>query len=247
MIPMVLVFRESLYGVYYKAAGRNNRKRTVTESYMSDSEGMVEFTRPAPKFTGRETLTMTLDLSAPLEPLQNLPNQYLDQIDGLEQAASQKKVSFTYEVASRAREVSTAVFVTDLDRGRNPMGRTDTTSGILEILSGDGFQIAGLPENLSMAQLSDEALRRAVVVAYGDTYERVIYGTSEISSFEESDGAFLVQVSGSVNAIDLLTGNVLYSANKTSRARGTSETGIITQAFKNLGKSLAEDLANNLP
>ena len=233
--------------VYYKVAGRNNRKRSVTESFLTDSDGMVVFELPAPEFTGRENLIMSLDFSAPLEPLQRLNAKFLDQVDGLEQVIGQKNVSFTYEVVSRAREVATAVFVTDLDRGRNPMGRTDTTSGILEILSGEGFKVAGLPQDASMASLSDAAFRNAVLTAYGNTYERVIFGTSEIASFEESSGAYLVQVSGTVNAIDLNTGNVLYSSNKTSRARGQSETGIISQAFKSLGKLLAEDLANNLP
>ena len=233
--------------VFYKAAGRNNRKRAVTESLMTDSGGMIDFTRPAVQFTGRETLIMSLDLTAALEPLQDLPNKYLDQIDGLEQSAGQKSVTFNYEVVSMAREIPTAVFVTDLDKNRNDLGRSDTTAGILEILSGEGFTVSGLPRNSSMAGLSNEDLIRTVKRSYGDTYKRVVYGSAEIVSFEESEGAYLIQVSGNVTVLDLSSGNVLYSSNKTSRARGGSETGIITQAFKSLGKNLAEDLADNLP
>ena len=74
----------------------------------------------------------------------------------------------------------------------------------------------------------------------------MIVGTAGIADFQESDG-FLVKVAGSVTALDLDAGTVLYSASGVKNARSRTADRAISTAFSELGRQLAEELASNLP
>jgi hypothetical protein len=91
----------------------------------------------------------------------------------------------------------------------------------------------------------DEVLRE-VQERYGDRVDRVILGVGRIEEFEESNG-FLVSVSGNVAAYELQTGRTLYATEEFQRSRGSSSSGAISAAFRNLGAKIGETLAANLP
>ena len=233
--------------ILYKTLKRNGDLGLVTAAGKTGATGELEFILPPPNFTGPEKVTMSLDMGGAMEPLSLLPRQYQDMVEGLEQVIALKRTEFLYTVNSRATLVPTALYISDLDRNRMPLGRADTAAGALEVLSGSGFKVTALPSDGSLTGLADQALIARIRGAYGSSYSRVLYGSAEISGFEEADGAYLIRVSGSLKALDLATGQVLYAANRTGQARGRSESATISAAFKSLGKSLAEDMRNNLP
>lgn len=233
--------------VSYKVLRRNGRLSPTSEYFRTDGAGMVAFSRPPAAFVGEEILTMSLDMRSVLEPLAELPDPFYAQVEGLEQIINQKRVNFRYEILSNAKEIPTAVLLVDRDRGGNPLGRSDTASGLLEILTEEGFLVYLLENQPQYASLSEAELLNRLTSEWGGRYERLIFGFAGIDSFEESDGAAMVQVSGEAKAVDLASGAVLYSANGRSRARGSSQTGTISAAFKNLGKNLGEEMINNLP
>lgn len=225
---------------------RRGRLSPTSETVRTDGQGVVVFRRPPAAFVGKENLTMSLDFRSVLEPLMNLRDPYYDLVGGLEQVVNQKRVVFPYEVISLAREIPTAVVLLDRDRGGNPMGRSDSASGIFEILTEKGFKVFQV-DPAAYAGLSEGDLLDRLKADLGGRYERVIFGYARIVSFEEADGAVIVQVAGEARGAELSTGTILYSASTSSRARGSSQTGTISAAFKTLGKNLGEAMVNNLP
>ena len=224
--------------ISYKVARSNGRLSPKSEYFRTDGDGMVAFRRPPAGFVGAETVTMSIDFRSVLEPLSEIPDPFYAQVEGLEQVLSQKRTVFQYEIISTARDVPTAVLLMDRDRGGNPLERTDTASGFLEVLTGQGFQVSLLDLSADYIGLSERELLNRLIRQWGDKYERIILGFASIDSFEEADGAAMVLVSGEAKAVDLSSGTILYSASGSSRARSTSQTGTITAAFKKLGQSL---------
>ena len=231
--------------ISYQVA-RRGRLSPTSETVRTDSQGTVEFRRPPAAFVGKENLTMALDFRSVLEPLMNLPDPYYDLVGGLEQVVNQKRAVFPYEILSLAREIHTAVVLINRDRGGNPMGRPDSAAGVFEVLTEKGFKVFQVDAATYTGIAEGDLLDRLRADLAG-RYERVIFGFTRIVSFEEADGAVIVQVAGEARGVDLSAGTILYSTSTSSRARGSSQTGTISAAFKTLGKNLGEDMVNNLP
>lgn len=231
--------------ISYQVA-RRGRLSPTSETVRTDAQGTVEFRRPPAAFVGKENLSMVLDFRSILEPLMNLPDPYYDLVGGLEQVVNQKRAVFPYEILSLARKIPTAVVLIDRDRGGNPMGRSDSASGVFEVLTEKGFKVYQV-DAAAYAGITEGDLLDRLRADLAGRYERVIFGFTRIVSFEEADGAVIVQVSGEARSADLSDGTILYSANSSSRARGSSQTGTISAAFKTLGKNLGEAIVNNLP
>ena len=233
--------------VSYKVIRRNNRLSSTSETFRTDGEGMIVFWRPPANFVGEEVLSMALDMRRILDPLSELSDPFYAQVGGLEQVINQKRVNFRYEITSLAKEIPTAVLLVDQDRGGNPLERSDTASGLLEILTGEDFAVYLLDNSPQYASLSEAELLGRLASEWEARYERIILGFAGIDSFDETDDYVIVQVSGEAKAVDLATGAVIYTANGQSRARSKSPSGTVSAAFKNLGKNLGEELINNLP
>jgi len=93
---------------------------------------------------GTERLTMSLDLSSALEALENVPNRLYAQLESLEQLVKSKSIGFTYNIISRAKEIATAVMIIDQDNSGVSTGKTETSAGILEVLTAEGFSIRSI-------------------------------------------------------------------------------------------------------
>ena len=168
-------------------------------------------------------------------------------VDGLEQAVNSKRTFFEYNVFSKAVEVPTCVMVMDVDRSGNPLNKSDTASGIISELSDAGFDVFILPVDYRMTAVSDSELIALIHEQYGNIYERFIFGTAEISSFEESDSSVIVKVTGKIKAVELETGKILFSASEQKRAMGSSNSATISAAFSSLGRMYGSRLVSDLP
>ena len=233
--------------VSYKELRANGRKTALTHTVLTDSEGLASFEAPAVQWVGNEKITFFLDMRAVIEPLEDVSFKLLQYVDGLEQAVNSKRTFFEYNVFSKAVEVPTCVMVMDVDRSGNPLNKSDTASGIISELSDAGFDVFILPVDYRMTAVSDSELIALIHEQYGNIYERFIFGTAEISSFEESDSSVIVKVTGKIKAVELETGKILFSASEQKRAMGSSNSATISAAFSSLGRMYGSRLVSDLP
>jgi hypothetical protein len=234
--------------ISYKTMGRNNRTRIESEVVKSSSDGSVSFLPPPAEFVGRETLTMKVDLSDSLEALEDVPDTMYPQLEAVEQMISTKEIKFTYTIESRAKEISTAIMIIDVDNAGNSTGKTESASGLLEALSSEGFNIGTVAPYGNLQGSSDAAVINRAKGDFGGQYGRIIFGTVGVSDFRESDGRFTVKVAGDIKVAELASGKILYSSgNKFKTALGSNASSAMSAAFKQFGKMIGEGMANSLP
>ena len=234
--------------ISYKIVRANGRKSVKIESVVTDSNGTVAFFRPPANFVGTERVTMSLDLSSALEALENVPNHLYAQLESLEQTVKSKSIGFTYNIISRAKEIATAVMIIDRDNSGVSTGKTETASGILEVLTVEGFSIRSIDVDSGLLNLGDESIVAAIYKKYAGRFERLVFGTVGISDFQKDGDRFTVKVSGDIKVADLATGEILYtSGNRFKTAMGSNASSAISAAFKQFGKVVGESMANNLP
>ena len=234
--------------ISYKIVRTNGRKSIKVESVVTNSSGTVSFIRPPANFVGTERVTMSLDLSASLEALENVPDNLYAQLESLEQIVKSKSVGFTYNIISRAKEIATAVMIIDRDNGGASTGKTETASGILEVLTAEGFSIRSIDVDSNILKLGDESIVSAISKKYAGRFKRLVFGTVGISDFQQDGDRFTVKVSGDIKVADLSTGEILYtSGNRFKTAMGGNAASAMSAAFKQFGKVVGESMANNLP
>jgi hypothetical protein len=234
--------------VSYKEVRSGGRAGIRTASLQSDRNGMVEFEHPTPTFVGSEKLTMMLDLSAFIRPLDRVPRNFSPYVSGLQDLVNTKRADFEYTVLSRAKDVPTGIVILDMDGAGNPTGGSGTAAGILEALSADGFKVRTLAYNSAMLKgMSDADIVKSIAASFGTQVERIIFGSIAIDEFEEAKGTFQVRVAGTVKAADLKSGQVFYSKRMFKRSIGSGSDGAISAAFRNLGVDFGKDLSRNLP
>lgn len=234
--------------VSHKILRSNGRVGIRQQSVTSGDDGIVSFKHPVPEFVGEETVTMSVDLSADLETLQNVDRGQRSMVNSLEDAVLQKRVTFRYSVLSRAKDTVTGIVFLDTDIAGNPITPSDATAGgLLQQLTEAGFDVRTLPYDASLlADRSDSEIIQMLTATFADDVERIIYGIAGIESFEEGDG-YLVKVTGSARALDLRTGEILYAATTFRNSRGSTSSGAIASAFRNLGVRFGEEMARSLP
>ena len=236
-----------LKAVYTKMRS-NGRKGVASAEVVTGPNGEASFRRPNPEFVGRDQLSMELDLSGALEPLEDVENALYPQFESLETLVRNKEVSFQYTVGSRASDVPTAVMIADLDRGNTVIERTETLSGVLEALSAQDFDVSALEVDAELVSAGDAKIIRQVRSAHGDRYDRLIFGTARISSFNETGSRYMVKVSGNIKAADLSSGEILYSSGTMFKsAIGRDAESAMSAAFKQFGKTVGNALINQLP
>jgi hypothetical protein len=234
--------------ITYKVVRANGRKAIRSESVITDQNGMISFFRPPANFVGTERVTMSLDLSASLETLENISDKLYAQFESLEQMVNSKKIGFTYNIISRAKEIATAVMIIDQDNSGASTGKTETTSGILEVLTSEGFSIRSIDVDSDILNMGDESLINAISKKYTGRFERLVFGTVGISDFQKDGDRFTVKVSGDIKVADLSSGKIIYtSGNRFKSAMGSNAASAMSAAFKQFGKVVGKSIANNLP
>ena len=237
-LPIQVGYREVLEG---------RRLAIRTAQIHTDNNGLGVFQHPAPTYVGNERVTFSLDLASDMKPLHSLGGRYRSLVRSLEDTIMRARTSLQLEVESRAGNIPTAILILDADIAGNPIREQATVIGLQEALGGAGYVIhpIDLPAELLMS-LSDEEILQAVRAGYGNEVERLLFGIVKIIHFNESDG-FIVNVSGTIRAVDIHTGEMLHTITTSSRTRGTSSSRAISSAFRNLGSSVGQDMLRSLP
>ncbi|MDC7127188.1 MAG: hypothetical protein PQJ46_16610 [Spirochaetales bacterium] len=233
--------------VSYKELQDNGRKITRKTTILSDSSGNLVFRPPVPGWAGIEKVVFCLDMSSTLDPLKDVDFNLLQYVDELDKAVSECCVSFDVDIRSRALEIPTCIMIMDVDRSGNPISKTDTAAAVEAELIEAGFNVKIIPVDYRMTAMTDLELIKAVKDQYSDSYSRFIFGTAEISSFEENDGSVTMKVAGKVKAAELDSENIILSLSEQKRARGRNNQAIVSAAFNSLGRLFGERLMSELP
>lgn len=231
----------------YKVERSGGRSTTEVQHFRSGADGILDVTRPAPRAFGPGTIVVRLDVKAALEPLQGLPSKYLGLVGGLEQQVNGITATLRYTVSSVAATIPTGVLVMDLDRAGGRISGDDAASGIVQTLTADGYSILPIPSNASIVGIDNADLVTIVRNNYSPKIKRLVVGEAQITSFDQSDGSYLVEVSGKVEVADLSSGKVLYSVSQVTWSRAGGASSAIAAAFRSLGNSIGTDIANHLP
>ncbi|MFP4430207.1 MAG: hypothetical protein ACOCW6_04210 [Spirochaetota bacterium] len=231
----------------YRERLQNGRMGIRTASLRTDADGYVSFAPAPPRAVGEWSLTMSLDLTDQLSPLDAVRGEDARFVDDLRDSIASQRTVFSYQVLSRSRSVPTGVLVADTDIAGNILGSNTTAAGVVQFLTDADFNVQLLPvdSRLLLSGEISEVVRR-IRSEVGGSVDRVILGVVGIEEFEEADGV-LVKVSGSVSAVDLDTETVLYSTSTFQRSRGNSANSAISAAFRSMGLKVGEEMANNLP
>ena len=230
---------------------RKQGTRTVskTESAVTDAAGRLSYAPPAPDFVGKAKFLVRLDFQASLDLLDKLPAKYASYRDALEEEIQAKRAEISYEVSSAAKSVPTAIALVDLDDSGAPLAGARTEAGLIETLVREKFDArsSGLDPSL-VARMDDAAIAAAAKAAPGRKFSRLVYGAAKISGVRKDGSMYLADAKASVKAVELASGAVLYSAEKSATGMGSDEASARAAAYRELGlNSIGKELLASLP
>ena len=229
---------------------KNNRDGSPSRAQariVSDSNGIVRFLPPEVPFAGTQAVTIAPSANPFLEYLGGIGDRYSEEMTAsLETPRAQAE----YEAESRIRTVPTGILILETDLAGNPLDTDDTARGLLDDLSSDGFNISIMDlDPAQMLSRSDQALLRDLKAdtRFSSVYQRVIYGTVSLDSFEQKGGTYTVKVSGTLSLSDINRQVTIYKSEITKSSQASSSLQAISAAFRQLGRSFAGELISQAP
>lgn len=230
---------------------RRQGTRTVskTETAVTDGTGLLSFTPPPPDFVGKAKLVVRVDFQAVADLLDALPTKWAAQRDSLQEELRSKVVEFSYQVASRAHEIPTAIAIVDLDEAGVPVAGWTAQTGLSEALAKEGFNLVPLALDPGLlAGGGNEAIQAEAASLLAGKAERFISGTARIDSVRKEGTTFLAHVQASIRVVELASGRLLYSGEKQATGLGSDEAAARRAAYRELGLTvLGKDLLASLP
>jgi hypothetical protein len=232
--------------VAYKEVKGSSKPATRTRLLKTDPQGRVSFQPPAPEFVGSEELTMSLDLSEALETLEEVPDRLYGQVEAFQDLLRKKSVSFAYQSLSQAATIATGIAVFDLDASGTPISMAETAAGLLAELGKAGFKVASLPVSAGNVAGRQDAQVIAALADFQSQVQRAIFGAARIADSSQEGTTIIIQVTGTVKVVELATGKVLLTSNRSKRAQGGNASAALAAAFKMLGEDFGKAIANQL-
>jgi hypothetical protein len=235
--------------VTYPRKLANGKIGSKSQNLVTDTNGAAKLTLPAPDFVGKGKISVQLDLSSALDLLDKLGSKHDALRSAIEDEITSKTAEIQYVVASAARTTPTALFITDLDEKGYFTGLGVAQSGLLESLTKEGFSVLALALDPTLAVSgSGDQILAAARKAAPQTMKRIIYGVCKIESVRKDGALFIVSASGSLKAVDLASGQILYATDKTWQAIGSDEAVARRNALRELGsKVFGAEIISSLP
>ncbi|MCX7023588.1 MAG: hypothetical protein NT080_03090 [Spirochaetes bacterium] len=224
------------------------RVGTKTDRAVSDPEGMVKYTPPAPDSVGKMKVTMRVNLDSSLDLLARFPPKYVAYREALETELKGRIITFEYLVGSVANTVPMAIAIVDLDKDGAVTG-TVAQGGLIETLVKGKYrvQMATLDEKLVIS-LDDRAVLAAAKAALAGKAVRLVYGVVRIEAVTREGTTFMASAKATIRVLDLETGTPLYFAEKNFSAIGDDDAAARRNVLAAIGReTIARDLMSNLP
>ena len=235
--------------VAYQTRQASGRIINRTSREMSDQRGLISFTPPPPDFVGKQAVTFTLNLDSARELLDKMPRKYDAYVDALSDDLSRRSIVFEYSVASQARNVNTGIAILDLDVDGLPTTTTVAQGGLMDTLVRERFKAnAAIFDPVLITSQNDSALLQAARANYGSALARVIYGTAVVDKTVQDGTMWQATARMTIRCLDLVSGNVLYSTEKSTVMVAADENQARRSALLQVARdTVAKDLMANLP
>jgi hypothetical protein len=226
---------------------RTGKRQVASTRLKTGLDGVAAFVHPVPEFVGTDTVIMGVDVAPYLEGFGKLTKDQQGMVDGLEDVAARKRVTFSLESLSGAREIETAIAVAALDAAGSPVAGQDFSGGVLRALNAAKFKVKALAmDPAAVTGSADAELVAAASKKAGAATRRIIYGSARIESVEADSGMYVAKVSGSVKVADAKTGEVLLTVSRTRSAVASSAAAASSAALAKLGEDIGQEIANRL-
>lgn len=242
-IPSVEIF------VTYNRMQSNGRMTTKTERLLSNSEGIISFTPSNPDFVGKAKVVFTLNLDSSKDLIDQISDKFSAYKDSLFEELSRRYIEFEYVISSDAKSIPTGVAIIDLDENGNPTSTSVAQGGLFETLAKEKFKVGLAPIDVAIiASMNDSQIFTIAKKQYAPSLQRYIYGVARVVQVVKDGSMYQATVSMSVRCVDLATGMILYSTEKTAIAVGTDKATAIKNALFTISKNIvAKELLANLP
>ncbi|HRY72529.1 MAG TPA: hypothetical protein P5165_04820 [Spirochaetia bacterium] len=230
---------------------RKQGSRTVskTESAVTDATGLLSYAPPPPDFVGKAKLVVRVDFQSSVDLLDKLPAKYEALRQALAEELRAKYVEIGYEVSSNARAVPIAVAIVDYDEAGKAVAGAQAQAGLIDALTKEKFSVrsGGLDSGL-VGGMDDDAILAAAKSLLAGKAERLAYGVARLESVRKDGAMFLATAKAAVKVVELSSGRILYSAEKTATGLGADEAAARRAAYRELGAgAIGKDLLSSLP
>jgi hypothetical protein len=226
---------------------RTGKRQAASTRIRTGTDGVAVFVHPAPEFVGAGTVTMGIDIAPYLEGFGKLAKDQQGMVDGLEDLAARKRVTFGLEAYSPVRGMETAIAVAAIDAAGAPLAGQDFSGGVLKALNAAEFRVKALVLDPAVVSVSPDAeVIAAASAKAGAATRRIVYGTARVEGTEADSGMFVAKVSASVKVADAGTGGVLLAVSRTRSAVSSTVAAAVSAALARLGEDIGQEIANRL-
>ena len=233
--------------ITYPRNARDDSPSTAEARIFSDDEGVVRFLQPLISNAGTQHVTIAPSADPFLEYLDESGDTYSDNmIIALERA----RMRAEYEALSRIRTIPMGILILETDLAGNTLNSADATRGLFDNLAADGFNIDIMElDPGEMLSRTERALLRDLKAdpRFADRYDRVIHGTVTLESFEQNGDSYTVRVSGTLAMSDIRRQVTLYRSEITKTSQASDSQQAMSAAFRQLGRSFAGELIEQVP
>ncbi len=228
--------------ITYPRASRDGSPSRGQARISSDSEGVVAFRPPEIAFAGTQEITIAPSSMPFLEYLEDPANRYVDEFAaGLETPAAETE----YEALPRLRTLPMGIVILETDLAGNPLDSDAAARGLLDDLITDGFDVSIMDlDPREMISRSERALLRDIKAdsRFSGAYDRVLHARVSLESFQQEGDNFTVKVGGYLAMSDIERQVTLFRTELTKTSRASSGQQAMTAAFRQLGRSFAEEI-----
>jgi hypothetical protein len=216
----------------------NGKLGTKTETLVTDLDGNIRFSLPAPDFVGRGRISAQLDLSSSLDLLDRLPKKYDALLSAIEDEIRGKTAEVSYVVTSQATLVPLVLFVVDMDEKGFISRQGAVQAGLMETLAAQGFSVRTADIDPDLVSASAEQLIGLARSSLPAGSGRLAFGSGKVLSVRKEGAFFVASASGSLKVVDLTTGQLLYAAEKAWQTMASDEAMARRNALRELGSQV---------
>lgn len=233
--------------ITYPHRARDGSIYNAEARVFSDTEGSISFRPPEVVLSGPQEISIALS-AAPF--LDFLGEEKDASVQEFETRLEKVLAIAVYDAQVRIRFIPMGILILETDLVGNVLGETDAAEGLFSDLIADGFNAAIIEMNPSeVLPLSERALLRNLKAdaRFSDRYERVIHGRVALESFEQVGDAYTVRVSGFLAMSDIQKQVTLLRSQFAKTSQGAVSQQAISAAFRQFGRSFAEEIIELAP
>ncbi len=226
----------------YPVLSREGKPAKGSVRISSDARGFIIFRPPEVRYSGTQVVTIAPSADPLLEYLNGEGDPH---IDTLVATLETPKAEAAYEAYNPIRTIPTGILILETDLAGNPLESSAAADGLFSDLQADEFDVEIMDlDPREMIDRSEKALLRDLKadVRFSTRYDRVIFGTVSLESFEQDGDGYTVRVSGTLVLSDINRQVHVYRSTISKTSRAGNGRQAVNAAFRQLGRSFAAEL-----